>query len=218
MRRVLQVFVFFYCPWCSAYIGHNLSYKTGQQIYWRKAIQQIIHSNGIRRRHLYDNQPTEQLKRIKAQSKGTVGHEKWTTFKACFVLQKSMGGRCGHREGVYPEIAQLFITLLRMITIYLWDELRSHGQWSRSWLCRWRCVFGNPRREGNWQFQVKEMMRAALALKKIASQLPYVADNVYVAVVKRSNKDDKTVSLVVCIMHRNTSTDTSTKTEEFDLR
>ena len=154
------------------------------------------------------SQLSEQISKMKAQSKGTVTNE--MNYLSVLRAAKSMEGGVDI-EGVYPgDSPAAFITFLSAD-----DYNRIFG--TNFQLSDNEAVLGLVKGDdknvsairvnGQLTLQVKEMM-ATSDFKEKLPQLPYVADNVYVAVVKDPTKmiDSKW----------NTSTDTSAKTEEFE--
>ena len=91
--------------------------KQGQQIYWRKAIQQIIQQRHSSKTPLRLTNLQNKLVRSRRNRRAPLPM-KWTTL-ACFVLQKSMEGGVDIEGGYIREIAQLrsLLSFLRMITI-----------------------------------------------------------------------------------------------------
>ena len=163
------------------------------------------------------NQLTEQISKIKAQSKGTVTNE--MNYLSVLRAAKSMEGGVDI-EGVYPgDSPAAFITFLSAddynrifgTNFQLGDNEAVLG-----------LVKGDDKKvsairvNGQLTLQVKEMM-ATSDFKEKLPQLPYVADNVYVAIVKDPTKMiDSKLGRGMYYALWNTSTDTSTKTEEFE--
>ena len=163
------------------------------------------------------NQLTEQISKIKAQSKGTVTNE--MNYLSVLRAAKSMEGGVDI-EGVYPgDSPAAFITFLSAddynrifgTNFQLGDNEAVLG-----------LVKGNDKNvsairvNGQLTLQVKEMMSTSDFKEKLP-QLPYVADNVYVAVVKDPTKMiDGKLGRGFYYALWNTSTDTSAKTEEFE--
>ena len=162
-------------------------------------------------------QLTEQISKMKAQSKGTVTNE--MNYLSVLRAAKSMEGGVDI-EGVYPgDSPAAFITFLSAddynrifgTNFQLGDNEAVLG-----------LVKGNDKNvsairvNGQLTLQVKEMM-ATSDFKEKLPQLPYVADNVYVAVVKDPTKMiDGKLGRGFYYALWNTSTDTEAKTEEFE--
>ena len=162
-------------------------------------------------------QLSEQISKIKAQSKGTVTNE--MNYLSVLRAAKSMEGGVDI-EGVYPgDSPAAFITFLSAddynrifgTNFQLGDNEAVLG-----------LVKGNDKNvsairvNGQLILQVKEMMSTSDFKEKLP-QLPYVADNVYVAVVKDPTKMiDGKLGRGFYYALWNTSTDTSEKTEEFE--
>ena len=162
-------------------------------------------------------QLSEQISKIKAQSKGTVTNE--MNYLSVLRAAKSMEGGVDI-EGVYPgDSPAAFITFLSAddynrifgTNFQLGDNEAVLG-----------LVKGNDKNvsairvNGQLTLQVKEMMSTSDFKEKLP-QLPYVADNVYVAVVKDPTKMiDGKLGRGFYYALWNTSTDTSEKTEEFE--
>ena len=162
-------------------------------------------------------QLSEQISKIKAQSKGTVTNE--MNYLSVLRAAKSMEGGVDI-EGVYPgDSPAAFITFLSAD-----DYNRIFG--TNFKLGDNEAVLGLVKGDdknvsairvnGQLTLQVKEMI-ATSDFKEKLPQLPYVADNVYVAVVKDPSK------MIGAKLGRgfyyalwNTSTDTQEKTEEFE--
>ena len=163
------------------------------------------------------NQLSEQISKIKAQSKGTVTNE--MNYLSVLRAAKSMEGGVDI-EGVYPgDSPAAFITFLSAD-----DYNRIFG--TNFQLGDNEAVLGLVkgadknvsaiRVNGQLTLQVKEMMSTSDFKEKLP-QLPYVADNVYVAVVKDPTKMiDGKLGRGFYYALWNTSTDTSAKTEEFE--
>ena len=163
------------------------------------------------------NQLSEQISKIKAQSKGTVTNE--MNYLSVLRAAKSMEGGVDI-EGVYPgDSPAAFITFLSAddynrifgTNFQLGDNEAVLG-----------LVKGDDKKvsairvNGQLTLQVKEMM-ATSDFKEKLPQLPYVADNVYVAIVKDPTKMiDSKLGRGMYYALWNTSTDTSAKTEEFE--
>ena len=162
-------------------------------------------------------QLSEQISKIKAQSKGTVTNE--MNYLSVLRAAKSMEGGV-NIEGVYPgDSPAAFITFL------------SADDYNRIFGTNYKpsdneAVLGLVkgadknvlaiRVNGQLTLQVKEMI-ATSDFKEKLPQLPYVADNVYVAIVKDPTKMiDSKLGRGMYYALWNTSTDTSTKTEEFE--
>ena len=162
-------------------------------------------------------QLSEQISKIKAQSKGTVTNE--MNYLSVLRAAKSMEGGVDI-EGVYPgDSPAAFITFLSAD-----DYNRIFG--TNFQLGDNEAVLGLVkgadknvsaiRVNGQLTLQVKEMMDTGDFKEKLP-QLPYVADNVYVAVVKDPTKMiDGKLGRGFYYALWNTSTDTSAKTEEFE--
>ena len=162
-------------------------------------------------------QLSEQISKMKAQSKGTVSNE--MNYLSVLRAAKSMEGGVDI-EGVYPgDSPAAFITFL------------SADDYNRIFGTNFQfgdneavlgLVKGNDKNvsairvNGQLTLQVKEMMSTSDFKEKLP-QLPYVADNVYVAVVKDPTKMiDGKLGRGFYYALWNTSTDTSAKTEEFE--
>jgi len=162
-------------------------------------------------------QLSEQISKMKAQSKGTVSNE--MNYLSVLRAAKSMEGGVDI-EGVYPgDSPAAFITFLSAD-----DYNRIFG--TNFQLGDNEAVLGlvkgddknvsTIRVNGQLTLQVKEMMSTSDFKEKLP-QLPYVADNVYVAVVKDPTKMiDSKLGRGFYYALWNTSTDTSAKTEEFE--
>lgn len=162
-------------------------------------------------------QLSEQISKIKAQSKGTVTNE----MNYLSVLRAAKNMEDGvDIEGVYPgDSPAAFITFLSAD-----DYNRIFG--TNYQLSDNEAVLGLVKGDdknvsairvnGQLTLQVKEMMDTSDFKEKLP-QLPYVADNVYVAVVKDPTKMiDGKLGRGMYYALWNTSTDTSAKTEEFE--
>ena len=162
-------------------------------------------------------QLTEQISKIKAQSKGTVTNE--MNYLSVLRAAKSMDGGVDI-EGVYPgDSPAAFITFL------------SAEDYNRIFGTNYKpgdneavlgLVKGDDKNvsairvNGQLTLQVKEMMDST-GFKEKLPQLPYVADNVYVAVVKDPSKMiDAKLGRGFYYALWNTSTDIQAKTEEFE--
>lgn len=162
-------------------------------------------------------QLSEQISKIKAQSKGTVTNE--MNYLSVLRAAKSMEGGV-NIEGVYPgDSPAAFITFLSAD-----DYNRIFG--TNYKLSDNEAVLGLVKGDdknvsairvnGQLTLQVKEMMDST-GFKEKLPQLPYVADNVYVAVVKDPTKMiDSKLGRGFYYALWNTSTDTQEKTEEFE--
>ena len=162
-------------------------------------------------------QLSEQISKMKARSKGTVSNE--MNYLSVLRAAKSMEGGVDV-EGVYPGSSPAaFITFISAD-----DYNRIFG--TNFQLSDNEAVLGLVkgadknvsaiRVNGQLTLQVKEMM-ATSDFKEKLPQLPYVADNVYVAVVKDPTKMiDGKLGRGFYYALWNTSTDTSAKTEEFE--
>ena len=162
-------------------------------------------------------QLSEQISKIKAQSKGTVTNE--MNYLSVLRAAKSMEGGV-NIEGVYPgDSPAAFITFL------------SAEDYNRIFGTNYKpsdneavlgLVKGDDKNvsairvNGQLTIQVKEMMDST-GFKEKLPQLPYVADNVYVAVVKDPSKMiDGKLGRGFYYALWNTSTDIQGKTEEFE--
>ena len=162
-------------------------------------------------------QLSEQISKIKAQSKGTVTNE--MNYLSVLRAAKSMEGGVDI-EGVYPgDSPAAFITFL------------SAEDYNRIFGTNYKpadneailgLVKGDDKNvsairvNGQLTLQVKEMMDTSDFKEKLP-QLPYVADNVYVAVVKDPTKMiDGKLGRGFYYALWNTSTDIQGKTEEFE--
>ena len=162
-------------------------------------------------------QLSEQISKMKAQSKGTVTNE--MNYLSVLRAAKSTEGGVDI-EGVYPgDSPAAFITFLSAD-----DYNRIFG--TNFQLGDNEAVLGLVKGDdknvsairvnGQLTLQVKEMMSTSDFKEKLP-QLPYVADNVYVAVVKDPTKMiDGKLGRGFYYALWNTSTDTSAKTEEFE--
>ena len=162
-------------------------------------------------------QLSEQISKMKAQSKGTISNE--MNYLSVLRAAKSMEGGVDI-EGVYPgDSPAVFITFLSAD-----DYNRIFG--TNFQLGDNEAVLGLVKGDdknvsairvnGQLTLQVKEMI-ATSDFKEKLPQLPYVADNVYVAVVKDPTKMiDGKLGRGFYYALWNTSTDTSEKTEEFE--
>ena len=162
-------------------------------------------------------QLSEQISKIKAQSKGTVTNE--MNYLSVLRAAKSMEGGVDI-EGVYPgDSPAAFITFLSADDYNRIFGTNYHPNDNEAVL---GLVKGDDKNvsairvNGQLTLQVKEMM-ATSDFKEKLPQLPYVADNVYVAVVKDPTKMiDGKLGRGFYYALWNTSTDTSAKTEEFE--
>ena len=162
-------------------------------------------------------QLSEQISKMKAKSKGTVTNE--MNYLSVLRAAKSMEGGV-NIEGVYPgDSPAAFITFL------------SAEDYNRIFGTNYKpgdneavlgLVKGDDKNvsairvNGQLTLQVKEMMETGDFKEKLP-QLPYVADNVYVAVVKDPSKMiDGKLGRGFYYALWNTSTDISDKTEEFE--
>ena len=162
-------------------------------------------------------QLSEQISKMKAQSKGTVSNE--MNYLSVLRAAKSMEGGVDI-EGVYPgDSPAAFITFLSAD-----DYNRIFG--TNFQLGDNEAVLGLVKGDdknvsairvnGQLTLQVKEMMTTSDFKEKLP-QLPYVADNVYVAVVKDPTKMiDSKLGRGFYYALWNTSTDIQAKTEEFE--
>ena len=162
-------------------------------------------------------QLSEQISKIKAQSKGTVTNE--MNYLSVLRAAKSMEGGV-NIEGVYPgDSPAAFITFLSADDYNRIFGTNYHPSDNEAVL---GLVKGDDKNvsairvNGQLTLQVKEMMETGDFKEKLP-QLPYVADNVYVAVVKDPTKMiDNKLGRGFYYALWNTSTDTSAKTEEFE--
>ena len=163
------------------------------------------------------SQLSQQVSELKAQSKGTVSNE----INYLSVLRAAQSMENGlNIDGVYPgDSPAAFITFISAD-----DYNRIFG--TNYQLSDNEAILGIVKGEGKsvpairvneqWTLQVKEMMESGDFKEKLP-QLPYVADNVYVAVVKDPTKMiDGKLGRGFYYALWNTSTDTSAKTEEFE--
>ena len=162
-------------------------------------------------------QLSEQISKMKAQSKGTISNE--MNYLSVLRAAKSMEGGVDI-EGVYPgDSPAAFITFLSAD-----DYNRIFG--TNFQLGDNEAVLGLVKGDdknvsairvnGQLTLQVKEMMETGDFKEKLP-QLPYVADNVYVAVVKDPTKMiDSKLGRGFYYALWNTSTDIQDKTEEFE--
>ena len=162
-------------------------------------------------------QLSEQISKMKAQSKGTVTNE--MNYLSVLRAAKSMEGGVDI-EGVYPgDSPAAFITFLSADDYNRIFGTNFHPNDNEAVL---GLVKGDDKNvsairvNGQLTLQVKEMMETGDFKEKLP-QLPYVADNVYVAVVKDPTKMiDSKLGRGMYYALWNTSTDTSAKTEEFE--
>ena len=162
-------------------------------------------------------QLSEQISKMKAQSKGTVSNE--MNYLSVLRAAKSMEGGVDI-EGVYPgDSPAAFITFLSADDYNRIFGTNFHPSDNEAVL---GLVKGDDKNvsairvNGQLTLQVKEMMETGDFKEKLP-QLPYVADNVYVAVVKDPTKMiDGKLGRGFYYALWNTSTDTSAKTEEFE--
>ena len=162
-------------------------------------------------------QLSEQISKMKAQSKGTVTNE--MNYLSVLRAAKSMEGGVDI-EGVYPgNSPAAFITFLSADDYNRIFGTNYHPSDNEAVL---GLVKGDDKNvsairvNGQLTLQVKEMMETGDFKEKLP-QLPYVADNVYVAVVKDPTKMiDSKLGRGFYYALWNTSTDTSAKTEEFE--
>ena len=162
-------------------------------------------------------QLTEQISKIKAQSKGTVTNE--MNYLSVLRAAKSMEGGVDI-EGVYPgDSPAAFITFLSADDynrIFGTNYKPSDNEVVLGLVKGADKNVSAIRVNGQLTLQVKEMMDST-GFKEKLPQLPYVADNVYVAVVKDPTKMiDGKLGRGFYYALWNTSTDTSEKTEEFE--
>ena len=162
-------------------------------------------------------QLSEQISKMKAQSKGTISNE--MNYLSVLRAAKSMEGGVDI-EGVYPgDSPAAFITFLSADDYNRIFGTNFHPNDNEAVL---GLVKGDDKNvsairvNGQLTLQVKEMMETGDFKEKLP-QLPYVADNVYVAVVKDPTKMiDGKLGRGFYYALWNTSTDTSEKTEEFE--
>ena len=162
-------------------------------------------------------QLSEQISKIKAKSKGTVTNE--MNYLSVLRAAKSMENGVDI-EGVYPgDSPAAFITFLSADDYNRIFGTNFHPSDNEAVL---GLVKGDDKNvsairvNGQLTLQVKEMMDST-GFKEKLPQLPYVADNVYVAVVKDPTKMiDGKLGRGFYYALWNTSTDTSAKTEEFE--
>ena len=163
------------------------------------------------------SQLSEQISKLKAKSKGTVSNE--MNYLSVLRAAKSMEGGVDI-EGVYPgDSPAAFITFLSADDYNRIFGTNYHPSDNEAVL---GLVKGDDKNvstirvNGQLTLQVKEMMDTSDFKEKLP-QLPYVADNVYVAVVKDPTKMiDGKLGRGFYYALWNTSTDTSAKTEEFE--
>ncbi|MEZ7775915.1 ABC transporter permease [Granulicatella sp. 20925_1_45] len=162
-------------------------------------------------------QLSEQISKIKAQSKGTVTNE--MNYLSVLRAAKSMEGGVDI-EGVYPgDSPAAFITFLSADDYNRIFGTNFHPSDNEAIL---GLVKGDDKNvsairvNGQLTLQVKEMIDTG-GFKEKLPQLPYVADNIYVAVVKDPSKMiDGKLGRGFYYALWNTSTDTEAKTEEFE--
>ena len=162
-------------------------------------------------------QLSEQISKMKAQSKGAISNE--MNYLSVLRAAKSMEGGVDI-EGVYPgDSPAAFITFLSADDYNRIFGTNFHPNDNEAVL---GLVKGDDKNvsairvNGQLTLQVKEMI-ATSDFKEKLPQLPYVADNVYVAVVKDPTKMiDGKLGRGFYYALWNTSTDTSEKTEEFE--
>ena len=162
-------------------------------------------------------QLSEQISKMKEQSKGTVSNE--MNYLSVLRAAKSTEGGVDI-EGVYPgDSPAAFITFISADDYNRIFGTNYHPNDNEAVL---GLVKGDDKNvsairvNGQLTLQVKEMM-ATSDFKEKLPQLPYVADNVYVAVVKDPTKMiDSKLGRGMYYALWNTSTDTSAKTEEFE--
>ena len=162
-------------------------------------------------------QLSEQISKMKAQSKGTVTNE--MNYLSVLRAAKSMEGGVDI-EGVYPgDSPAAFITFLSADDYNRIFGTNYHPSDNEAVL---GLVKGDDKNvsairvNGQLTLQVKEMMETGDFKEKLP-QLPYVADNVYVAIVKDPTKMiDGKLGRGFYYALWNTSTDIQAKTEEFE--
>ena len=162
-------------------------------------------------------QLSEQISKMKAQSKGTVTNE--MNYLSVLRAAKSMEGGVDI-EGVYPgNSPAAFITFLSADDynrIFGTNYKPSDNEVVLGLVKGADKNVSAIRVNGQLTLQVKEMMDST-GYKEKLPQLPYVADNVYVAVVKDPTKMiDAKLGRGFYYALWNTSTDTQEKTEEFE--
>ena len=162
-------------------------------------------------------QLSEQISKIKAQSKGTITNE--MNYLSVLRAAKSMEGGVDI-EGVYPgDSPAAFITFLSADDynrIFGTNYKPSDNEVVLGLVKGADKNVSAIRVNGQLTLQVKEMMDST-GFKEKLPQLPYVADNVYVAVVKDPSKMiDGKLGRGFYYALWNTSTDTEAKTEEFE--
>ena len=162
-------------------------------------------------------QLSEQISKIKAQSKGTVTNE--MNYLSVLRAAKSMEGGVDI-EGVYPgDSPAAFITFISVEDYNRIFGTNFHPSDNEAVLGLVKGADKNVsaiRVNGQLTLQVKEMMDTGDFKEKLP-QLPYVADNVYVAVVKDPSKMiDGKLGRGFYYALWNTSTDIQGKTEEFE--
>ena len=162
-------------------------------------------------------QLSEQISKMKAQSKDTITNE--MNYLSVLRAAKSMEGGVDI-EGVYPgDSPAAFITFLSADDynrIFGTNYKPSDNEVVLGLVKGADKNVSAIRVNGQLTLQVKEMM-ATSDFKEKLPQLPYVADNVYVAVVKDPTKMiDGKLGRGFYYALWNTSTDTSAKTEEFE--
>ena len=162
-------------------------------------------------------QLSEQISKIKAQSKGTVTNE--MNYLSVLRAAKSMEGGVDI-EGVYPgDSPAAFITFISVEDYNRIFGTNFHPSDNEAVLGLVKGADKNVsaiRVNGQLTLQVKEMI-ATSGFKEKLPQLPYVADNIYVAVVKDPSKMiDGKLGRGFYYALWNTSTDTEAKTEEFE--
>lgn len=163
------------------------------------------------------SQLSEQISKMKAKSKGTVSNE--MNYLSVLRAGKSMENGVDI-DGVYPgDSPAAFITFLSADDYNRIFGTNYHPSDNEAIL---GLVKGDDKNvsairvNGQLTLQVKEMMDTSDFKEKLP-QLPYVADNVYVAVVKDPSKMiDRKLGRGMYYALWNTSTDTSEKTEEFE--
>ena len=162
-------------------------------------------------------QLSEQISKIKAQSKGTITNE--MNYLSVLRAAKSMEGGVDI-EGVYPgDSPAAFITFLSADDynrIFGTNYKPSDNEVVLGLVKGADKNVSAIRVNGQLTLQVKEMMDST-GFKEKLPQLPYVADNVYVAVVKDPTKMiDSKLGRGFYYALWNTSTDIQAKTEEFE--
>ena len=162
------------------------------------------------------SQLSQQVVDLKAQSKGTVSNE----MNYLSVLRAAQSMEMGlNIEGVYPgNSPAAFITFISADDynrIFGTSYQPSDNEAILGLVKGEDKTVSAIRVNEGWTLQVKELTDAGDFKEKLP-QLPYVADNIYVAVVKDPTKMiDTELGRGMYYALWNTSTDTSAKAEEF---